>query len=50
MKKYNSVWNKVNPDIEKEFDNEPVYNKKCLKTKIKSCNDKDLDFHDKEIP
>ena len=27
LEKYNIVWDKVSADIEKEFDNEPVYNK-----------------------
>ena len=25
LEKYNTVWNKVSADIEKEFDSEPVY-------------------------
>ena len=49
LEKYNTIWNKVNADIKKEFDSEPVYNKKILKTKIKSYGDKATDFHDKEI-
>ena len=28
LKKYNTVWNKVNADISKEFHRERVYNKK----------------------
>ena len=35
LKKYNTIWNKVNPDIKKEFDSEPLYNKKNLKAKKK---------------
>ena len=34
----------------KEFDNEPVYNKDHLKTKIKSHGDEVTDFYDNEIP
>ena len=49
LEKYNTIWNKVNADIKKEFDSEPVYNKKILKTKIKSYGDKATDFHDKGI-
>ena len=30
LEKYNTIWNKVNADIKKEFDSEPVYNKKFL--------------------
>ena len=39
MEKYNTICDKVSADIKKEFDSKPVYNKKCLKTKIKSSND-----------
>ena len=34
LEKYNTIWDKFSVDIKKEFDNEPVYNKKFLKTKI----------------
>ena len=37
-------------DIRKEFGSEPVYNKKILKTKLKSYVDETSDFHNKEIP
>ena len=33
---YNTISNKVSADIKNEFDSEPVYNKKILKTKIRS--------------
>ena len=36
LEKYNTIWDKVNADINKEFDSEPNYNKRFLKTKIKS--------------
>ena len=36
LKKYNNIWDEVSAHIKKEFDNEPVYNIKFLKTKIKS--------------
>ena len=48
--KYNTVWDKVSADIKKEFDSKLVYNKKFLKTKIKSYGDEDTDFYEKEIP
>ena len=49
--KYNTIWDiKVSADIKKEFDSEPVYNKKCLETKIKSHRDEVTNFYDKEIP
>ena len=36
--------------ILKKIDHESVYNKKFLKTKIKSCDDEDADFRVKETP
>ena len=48
IEKYNTIWNKVSADIKKEFDSEPVYNKKFLKTKMKSHCDEVIDFY--EIP
>ena len=41
---------KVSADIKKEFDSKPVYNKRVLKTKIKSHGDEVTDFYDKQIP
>ena len=48
LKKYNTIWDKVNADIKKELDSKPVYIKKFLKTKIKSCSDQAKDFHDEK--
>ena len=42
------LWPKIS--FKKEFDSEPVCNKKFLKTKIKSYGDKVTDFYDKGIP
>ena len=50
LEKYNTIWDKVSANINKEFDSEPVFNKKFLKTKIKSHGDEVTDFYDKEIP
>ena len=50
LKKHDYIYNKVSNSTRKEFDSEPVYNKKCLKTKIKSYGDEATDFHYKEIP
>ena len=36
IEKCNTILDKVSNDIKKEFDSEPVYDKKFLKTKIKS--------------
>ena len=48
LEKCNSIWDKVSADIKKQFDRETVYNKKFLKTKIKSYGDEATDFHNKE--
>ena len=50
LEKYNTIWDKVNADIKREFNSEPVYNKEFLKNKIKSHGDEVTDFYDKEIP
>ena len=34
LEKYNEIYDKVSKIIKKGFDGEPVYNEKCLKTKI----------------
>ena len=47
LEKYNTIWEKVSVNIKKEFDNEPVYNKELLKTKIKSHGDEVTDFYNK---
>ena len=46
----NTICDKVSSDIKKEFDSEPVYYKKVLKTKIKSYGDEATGFHDEEMP
>ena len=40
----------VSSDIEKEFDYKSFYDKKILKTKIKSYGDEATDFYDKKMP
>ena len=50
MGKYNTACDKVSADIKKEVNSKPVYNKKILKTKIKSNSDEATDFYDIEIP
>ena len=49
LEKYNTIWDKFNANIKVELDNEPVYNKNFLKTKIKSFGDEVIDFYNKEI-
>ena len=46
QEKYNTIWNKVNADIKKEFDSHLVYNKNYLKTKIKAHADEVIVFYD----
>ena len=44
--KNNETWDKVSKFIKKRFDTELVYNKKYIKTKIKSCKEKvNTTFH-----
>ena len=50
LQRYNIIWNKISTNIKKEFDSEPVYSKRFLKTKTKSYRDEATDFHNKEIP
>ena len=38
LEKYSEIWEKVENNLKKEFDSEPVYNEKYLKAKIKSYN------------
>ena len=42
--KHNTVWNKVSANIKKKIDRKPVYNKKFLKTEMKSYGNKVTDF------
>ena len=50
LEKYNTIWDKVSAVVKKDFDSEPVYIKKFLKTKRKPYGDKATNFHDKEMP
>lgn len=49
IKKYNEIWIKISISIKKESASEPIYNKKLLKTKIKSYGDEAVDFSDKKM-
>ena len=40
LEKYSEIWNKIKSLIKKEFNSEPVYNDKYIKTKIKIYNHK----------
>ena len=48
-KMYNKNWNKASNSIKKEFDNESIYIKSFLQTKIKSYSDDIANFRDKEM-
>ena len=51
LEKYNEICEKVRNSIRKEFDSEPAYNEKYLKTKIKSYNRKfNTNFYNNKIP
>ena len=47
LQKYNTIWDKVRADVKKELDSGHFYNRKCLKTKVKSYGDEVTDFYDK---
>ena len=40
LEKYDSIWNRTSNFIEKKNNKQPVYDEKCLNTKLKSCNSK----------
>ena len=51
LEKYIEIWDKVSNTIKKGFDNEPVYNEKYLRTKIKSYDVKiSTHFYREETP
>ena len=51
LEKYNTIWDKANADIKKEFHSEPVYcNKNDLKTKMKWHGNEVTYFYNKKIP
>ena len=49
LEKYNTICDKVSADIKKEFDSKFVYNKNCLKSKIKSYGNEVTYFYDKKF-
>ena len=49
--KNHEICNKLSNIIRKEFDSESMYDEKCLKAKIKSCEGKiDANFCDNRLP
>ena len=40
LKRYNAIWDKISNLLKKEFDSEPVYDDKYIKTRIKTYNNK----------
>ena len=49
LNKYNTIQDKVLPDIKKEFGGEPIYDKEFLKSKVKSHANEITDFHNKKM-
>ena len=47
LKKYNTVWDKLNNLVKKEFNSELVYNDKYTKDKIRLYN---VNFHGNKMP
>ena len=51
LEKYNEVWKNISNFIKWEFDSKLVYNKKYLKTEIKSYDGKiNKNIHNNKIP
>ena len=51
LKKIQKIWDEISKGMETEFDTEPVYDKKYLKTKAKSHGGTiNTDFHGNLIP
>ena len=51
LEKHNEIWKNVSNIIQKEFESNPIYNEKYIKTKIKFCNGKpNTTFHNNKIP
>ena len=48
LEKYNTIFDKVSTEIEKELDSEPVYNKNSFKTN-KTYGNEVTDFYSKGI-
>ena len=47
LERYTKIWEKISDLIDKKFDSDPVYNNKCINTKIRSCNNDNMtNFHD----
>ena len=51
LKKYSKIWERVSSLMNIEFDSEPVYGDKYIKTKIKQYRDKiNTNFQGKKVP
>ena len=51
LEKHNEIWKNVSNIIQKEFESNPIYNEKYIKTKIKFYNGKpNTTFHNNKIP
>ena len=50
LEKCDTIWNKDNADVKKEFDSKSAYNKESFKTKIQPHSNEDTGFYNKKIP
>ena len=50
LEKFDGVWNNVSNNIYKKNESKPIYNKKLLKSKIKTYTNEAADFGDEEVP
>ena len=51
LKKYNETWDKISNLSKIEFNSEPVHNDKCIKTKMKICNNRiNTNLHGNKTP
>ena len=38
LERYTAIWEKISDLVNKKFDSDPIYNNKCINTKIRSYN------------
>ena len=49
LKKYNDIWNGASNIMKKEFNSEPICNKRYPETKINFYGNEVTDFHNKKV-
>ena len=50
IEKYNEIWDKIKNLFKKEFDSEPMYNDKYIKTKMNLYNTYGMNFYGNKMP